>query len=54
MASYLALAALLTLVTAGLVYVARSTPRARPASQANAADVALDPSQRQRTVGYAG
>ena len=49
MASYLALAALLTLMTASLVYVAHSTPRARPASQANAAtSVATpDPSQRQ-------
>jgi hypothetical protein len=47
-ASYLALAALLTLVTSSLVYVAQST-RARPASQANAAtSVATpDPSQRQ-------
>lgn len=49
MASYLALAALLTLVTSSLVYVAQSTPRARPASRSNAGmSVATpDPSQTQ-------
>jgi hypothetical protein len=52
MVSYLALAALLTLVTSSLVYVALSTTRARRASQANAAtSVATpDPSQRQEPV----
>ncbi len=42
-ASYLAIAALLTLVTAGVVYVARSAPRPAPSPASNAAQNATPP-----------
>jgi len=48
MASYLAMAALLTLVTASVVYVAHSTRTARPASQATAAATVPSPVPAQR------